>query len=124
MTNGTGQRKTRAIKRLKVINAFRLTDTAPESMVLDNIPVIPPDLHPMVQLDTCLSSSSCYLHRLYLECCKEMVTSYILGFFINGLYQLFVLYFMGWVIPIGNPTLVLSRGYGIRNAVSLLGILF
>ena len=46
----------------------------------------------------------------------------ILGFFINGLYQLFVLYFMGWVIPIGNPTLVLSRGYGIRNAVSLLGI--
>ena len=53
---------------------------------------------------------------------QEMVTSYILGFFINGLYQLFVLYFMGWVIPIGNPTLVLSRGYGIRNAVSLLGI--
>ena len=53
---------------------------------------------------------------------QEMVTSYILGFFINGLYQLFVLYFMGWVIPIDNPTLVLSRGYGIRNAVSLLGI--
>ena len=53
---------------------------------------------------------------------QEMVTSYILGFFINGLYQLFVLYFMGWLIPIGNPTLVLSRGYGIRNAVSLLGI--
>ena len=53
---------------------------------------------------------------------QEMVTSYILGFFINGLYQLFVPYFMGWVIPIGNPTLVLSRGYGIRNAVSLLGI--
>ena len=51
VANGTGQRKTRAIKRLKVINAFRLTDTAPESMVLDNIPVIPPDLRPMVQLD-------------------------------------------------------------------------
>ncbi|MDO4899975.1 DNA-directed RNA polymerase subunit beta' [Actinomyces sp.] len=49
--SGTGQRKTRAIKRLKVINAFRMTDTAPESMVLDNIPVIPPDLRPMVQLD-------------------------------------------------------------------------
>ena len=49
--NGTGQRKTRAIKRLKVINAFRITGTAPESMVLDNIPVIPPDLRPMVQLD-------------------------------------------------------------------------
>ena len=49
--NGTGQRKTRAIKRLKVVNAFRMTSTAPESMVLDNIPVIPPDLRPMVQLD-------------------------------------------------------------------------
>ena len=48
---GSGQRKTRAIKRLKVINAFRITGTAPESMVLDNIPVIPPDLRPMVQLD-------------------------------------------------------------------------
>ncbi|SPT52963.1 DNA-directed RNA polymerase subunit beta' [Actinomyces bovis] len=49
--NGTGQRKVRAIKRLKVINAFRMTGTAPESMVLDFIPVIPPDLRPMVQLD-------------------------------------------------------------------------
>ncbi len=53
---------------------------------------------------------------------QEMVTSYILGFFINGVYQLFVLYFMGWLIPITNPALVLSRGYGIRNAVSLLGV--
>ena len=51
VAGGTGQRKTRAIKRLKVINAFRLTGTAPESMVLDSIPVIPPDLRPMVQLD-------------------------------------------------------------------------
>ena len=51
VAGGSGQRKTRAIKRLKVINAFRLTRTAPESMVLDNIPVIPPDLRPMVQLD-------------------------------------------------------------------------
>ena len=53
---------------------------------------------------------------------REMVTSYILGFFINGLYQLTVLYLMGWLIPITNPTLLLSRGYGVRNAVSLLGI--
>jgi simple sugar transport system permease protein len=53
---------------------------------------------------------------------QEMVTSYILGFFINGVYQLVVLYFMGWLIPIGNPSLVLSRGYGIRNAVSLMGL--
>ena len=51
VASGAGQRKTRAIKRLKVINAFRLTGTAPEAMVLDNIPVIPPDLRPMVQLD-------------------------------------------------------------------------
>ncbi|MDR3231346.1 MAG: ABC transporter permease [Synergistaceae bacterium] len=53
---------------------------------------------------------------------QEMVTSYILGFFINGVYQLLVLYFMGWLIPISNPALVLSRGYGIRNAISLTGI--
>ena len=53
---------------------------------------------------------------------REMVTSYILGFFINGVYQMTVLYLMGWVIPITNPSLLLSRGYGVRNAVSLLGI--
>ena len=53
---------------------------------------------------------------------REMVTSYILGFFINGVYQMVVLYFMGWIIPIKSPTLLLSRGYGVRNAVSLLGI--
>ncbi len=53
---------------------------------------------------------------------REMVTSYILGFFINGVYQMVVLYLMGWIIPITNPALLLSRGYGIRNAVSLLGI--
>ena len=53
---------------------------------------------------------------------REMVTSYILGFFINGVYQLVVLYFMGWIIPITNKTLILSRGYGIKNSVSLTGI--
>lgn len=53
---------------------------------------------------------------------REMVTSYILGFFVNGLYQLVVLYFFGYLIPIRSPELVLSRGYGIRNAVNLLGI--
>ena len=53
---------------------------------------------------------------------REMVTGYILGFFINGVYQMVVLYLMGWIIPITNPTLLLSRGYGVRNAVSLLGI--
>ena len=53
---------------------------------------------------------------------QEMVTSYILGFFINGIYQLFVLYFMGWLIPMSDPAILLSRGYGVRNTVSLTGI--
>jgi Ribose/xylose/arabinose/galactoside ABC-type transport systems, permease components len=53
---------------------------------------------------------------------REMVTSYILGFFIDGLYQLVVLYLMGSLIPVLNRALVLSRGYGIRNAVNLVGI--
>src|SRR5699024_6813543 len=48
---GKGQRKTRALKRLKVVNAFLNTKNSPEGMVLDCVPVIPPDLRPMVQLD-------------------------------------------------------------------------
>ena len=48
---GKGQRKTRALKRLKVVNAFLTTNNAPTGMVLDAVPVIPPDLRPMVQLD-------------------------------------------------------------------------
>jgi len=48
---GKGQKKTRAIKRLKVVNSFLNTRNKPASMVLDCIPVIPPDLRPMVQLD-------------------------------------------------------------------------
>jgi len=49
--NGKGAKKTRAIKRLKVVNAFMTTSNHPASMVLDVVPVIPPDLRPMVQLD-------------------------------------------------------------------------
>ena len=49
--NGKGQKKTRALKRLKVVNAFLNTDNHPAAMVLDAVPVIPPDLRPMVQLD-------------------------------------------------------------------------
>jgi DNA-directed RNA polymerase subunit beta' len=49
--SGRGQRKTRALKRLKVVNAFLTTSNSPEAMVLDAVPVIPPDLRPMVQLD-------------------------------------------------------------------------
>ncbi len=51
---------------------------------------------------------------------SEMVTSLILGFFAKGVYDLIVLYGMGSIIPIRSADLVLSRGFGIRNAVSLI----
>ncbi|HBK58140.1 MAG TPA: ABC transporter permease, partial [Spirochaetaceae bacterium] len=50
---------------------------------------------------------------------REMVTGYILAFFINGIYQFFVMYMLGSVIPIRNRAIVLSRGYGIRNTLNL-----
>ncbi|GIH04277.1 DNA-directed RNA polymerase subunit beta' [Rhizocola hellebori] len=49
--SGKGQRKLRALKRLKVVAAFLATGNSPLGMVLDCVPVIPPDLRPMVQLD-------------------------------------------------------------------------
>src|SRR4051812_610640 len=48
---GKGQKKARALKRLKVVSAFLNTRNSPNGMVLDCVPVIPPDLRPMVQLD-------------------------------------------------------------------------
>lgn len=51
---------------------------------------------------------------------REMVTSYIISYFISGLYQLVVLYMMGPIIPIKHFSIMLPRGYGIRNTVSLL----
>ncbi|NYI80828.1 DNA-directed RNA polymerase subunit beta' [Nocardioides panzhihuensis] len=51
IATGKGQRKVRALKRLKVVDAFRKTGNKPTGMVLDAVPVIPPDLRPMVQLD-------------------------------------------------------------------------
>ena len=53
---------------------------------------------------------------------REMITSYIISFFINGIYQLIVLYMMGSVIPIAHGSIKLPRGYGIRNTVSLLNM--
>ena len=53
---------------------------------------------------------------------REMITSYIISFFINGIYQLVVLYLMGPVIPIKHSTIKLPRGYGVRNTVSLLSM--
>ena len=46
-----GQKQSRAVKRLKVVSAFINSDNKPEDMVLEAIPVIPPELRPMVQLD-------------------------------------------------------------------------
>ena len=46
-----GQRKVRDIKRLEVVEAFRLSGNRPEWMILDALPVIPPEIRPMVQLD-------------------------------------------------------------------------
>jgi simple sugar transport system permease protein len=50
---------------------------------------------------------------------REMVTGYMLAFFINGIYQLVVLYMMGAVFPIRSGAILLSRGYGIRNTLNL-----
>jgi len=49
--DGKGQKRQKAIKRLKVVAAFKASKNRPEWMILDAIPVIPPDLRPMVQLD-------------------------------------------------------------------------
>jgi DNA-directed RNA polymerase subunit beta' len=51
LDESTGQKKVRTIRRLEVVEAFRLSGNDPEWMILDVIPVIPPDLRPMVQLD-------------------------------------------------------------------------
>ena len=53
---------------------------------------------------------------------REMITSYIMSFFVNGIYQLVVLYLMGSIIPIKHGAIKLPRGYGIRNTVSLLNM--
>src|SRR5213080_2771501 len=49
--SGKGQKKLRALKRLKVVASFLSTTNSPTGMILDSVPVIPPDLRPMVQLD-------------------------------------------------------------------------
>lgn len=50
---------------------------------------------------------------------REMVTSYILGFFFNGIYQFVVLYLFGSIIPLHNKAISLSRGFGVRNTLNL-----
>lgn len=51
LKQSSGQRKIRAIRRLEVVEAFRVSGNQPEWMIMDVIPVIPPELRPMVQLD-------------------------------------------------------------------------
>ena len=51
LVNATGQKRARIVKRLEVVEAFRESGNKPEWMILSAIPVIPPDLRPMVQLD-------------------------------------------------------------------------
>ncbi len=51
LEDATGQKRVRILKRLEVLEAFRASGNRPEWMILDVIPVIPPDLRPMVQLD-------------------------------------------------------------------------
>ncbi|MBN2899483.1 MAG: DNA-directed RNA polymerase subunit beta' [Clostridia bacterium] len=51
LDDSTGQKKVRTIRRLEVVEAFRLSGNDPQWMILDVVPVIPPDLRPMVQLD-------------------------------------------------------------------------
>ena len=51
LETAVGQKKTRLLKRLEVVEAFRASGNRPEWMILDTIPVIPPDIRPMVQLD-------------------------------------------------------------------------
>lgn len=55
---------------------------------------------------------------------KEMITSLMLGFFANGLYQLVFLTFMGTIIPVKNPEIILSGGVGLKNALDLKLILY
>ncbi len=50
---------------------------------------------------------------------REMITSMMLGLFISGIYQFFLLYLCGSIIPFQKPAMLLSRGYGVRNALNL-----
>ena len=50
---------------------------------------------------------------------REMITSMMLGLFISGVYQFFLLYLCGTIIPFKSANLLLSRGYGVRNAIDL-----
>ena len=64
LKDATGQKRARIIKRLEVVEAFRESGNRPEWMIMDVVPVIPPDLRPMLQLDVGRFATS-YLNDLY-----------------------------------------------------------
>lgn len=51
----------------------------------------------------------------------EMIAGMVLGFFADGLYQLFFLYVIGGIIPVDNKTLIISGGVGVKNTIDLAG---
>ncbi len=51
LKDASGQKKARIVKRLEVVDAFRISGNKPEWMIMDVLPILPPDLRPMVQLD-------------------------------------------------------------------------
>ena len=53
---------------------------------------------------------------------REMITGYMISFFMNGVYQLFVLYSFGSIVPMSNDKVILPRGYGVRNTVDLISV--
>ncbi len=67
LKDASGQKKARIVKRLEVVGAFRLSGNHPEWMIIDVLPVIPPELRPMVQLDGGRFATS-DLNDLYRQC--------------------------------------------------------
>ena len=51
----------------------------------------------------------------------EMIAGLVLGYFADGLYQLFFLYIIGGIIPVDNPRLIISTGVGVKNTIDLAG---
>ena len=66
LEGASGQKRARLLKRLEVVESFRLSGNRPEWMILDVVPVIPPDIRPMVQLDGGRFATS-DLNDLYLS---------------------------------------------------------
>ena len=71
----SGQKRVRILKRLEVVEAFRISGNRPEWMVMDVLPVLPPDLRPMVQLDGGRFSTSDLNDQIGRASCRERVSS-------------------------------------------------